>query len=163
AKVCTYASGRYTRSGGQFNVPLAAFEGIQEPLPRLAGNAGLMDAARLLTARDVDLGEQPPELSPGLRYPLNQPVRERTGHATDIHGGKGIIMGPNNYLARAWQGARIFIPVEGANILSRNLMIFGQGAIRSHPYVLKEMEVAAAEDSEANLESFDRLLLDHTG
>lgn len=163
AKVCTYASGRYTRIREQFNVPLAAFEGIQAPLARLAGNAWLMDAARLLTARAVDLGEKPSVLSAVLKYHLTERGRECIAHAMDIHGGKGIIMGPNNYLARAWQGAPIFITVEGANILSRNLMIFGQGAIRSHPYVLKEMEVAAAEDSEANLESFDRLLLDHTG
>lgn len=163
AKVCTYASGRYTRIREQFNVPLAAFEGIQAPLARLAGNAWLLDAARLLTARAVDLGEKPSVLSAVLKYHLTERGRECIAHAMDIHGGKGIIMGPNNYLARAWQGAPIFITVEGANILSRNLMIFGQGAIRSHPYVLKEMEVAAAEDSEANLESFDRLLLDHTG
>lgn len=163
AKTCAYASGRYARIREQFNVPLSAFEGIQAPLARLAGNAWLMDAARVLTARAVDLGEKPSVLSAVLKYHLTERGRECIAHAMDIHGGKGIIMGPNNYLARAWQGAPIFITVEGANILSRNLMIFGQGAIRSHPYVLKEMELAAAEDSEANLERFDRLLLEHVG
>lgn len=163
AKTCAYASGRYARIREQFNVPLSAFEGIQAPLGRLAGNAWLMDAARVLTARAVDLGEKPSVLSAVLKYHLTERGRECIAHAMDIHGGKGIIMGPNNYLARAWQGAPIFITVEGANILSRNLMIFGQGAIRSHPYVLKEMELAAAEDSDATLEAFDRVLLEHTG
>ena len=157
AKTCAYASGRYARIREQFNVPLSAFEGIQAPLGRLAGNAWLMDAARVLTARAVDLGEKPSVLSAVLKYHLTERGRECIAHAMDIHGGKGIIMGPNNYLARAWQGAPIFITVEGANILSRNLMIFGQGAIRSHPYVLKEMELAAAEDSDATLHAFDRV------
>ncbi|HTN31159.1 MAG TPA: acyl-CoA dehydrogenase domain-containing protein, partial [Pseudomonas sp.] len=163
AKTCAYASGRYARIREQFNVPLSAFEGIQAPLGRLAGNAWLMDAARVLTARAVDLGEKPSVLSAVLKYHLTERGRECIAHAMDIHGGKGIIMGPNNYLARAWQGAPIFITVEGANILSRNLMIFGQGAIRSHPYVLKEMELAAAEDSDATLHAFDRVLLEHVG
>ena len=163
AKTCAYASGRYARIREQFNVPLSAFEGIQAPLARLAGNAWMMDAARVLTARAVDLGEKPSVLSAVLKYHLTERGRECITHAMDIHGGKGIIMGPNNYLARAWQGAPIFITVEGANILSRNLMIFGQGAIRSHPYVLKEMELASAEDSEENLKAFDRLLMDHIG
>ncbi|MCB2527044.1 hypothetical protein KQ738_16445, partial [Listeria monocytogenes] len=90
------------------------------------------------TAHAVDLGEKPSVLSAILKYHLTERGRECIAHAMDIHGGKGIIMGPNNYLGRSWQGAPIFITVEGANILSRNLMIFGQGAIRCHPYVLKE-------------------------
>jgi hypothetical protein len=76
----------------------------------------------------------------------------------DVHGGKGIIMGPNNYLGRSWQGAPIFI-TEGANILSRNLMIFGQGAIRCHPFVLKEMALAGREDHDQALKEFDGLLI----
>ncbi|MFO6380148.1 acyl-CoA dehydrogenase family protein, partial [Pseudomonas aeruginosa] len=119
----------------QFNVPIAAFEGIQEALARIGGNAWLMDSARILTANAVDLGEKPSVLSAILKYHLTERGRECIAHAMDIHGGKGIIMGPNNYLGRSWQGAPIFITVEGANILSRNLMIFGQGAIRCHPYV----------------------------
>ncbi len=112
AKTCAYASGRYARIREQFNVPLSAFEGIQAPLGRLAGNAWLMDAARVLTARAVDLGEKPSVLSAVLKYHLTERGRECIAHAMDIHGGKGIIMGPNNYLARAWQGAPIFITVE---------------------------------------------------
>lgn len=163
AKATGYASGRYAQVREQFNVPLAAFEGIQEALARIAGNAWLMDSARVLTANAVDLGEKPSVLSAVLKYHLTERGRECIAHAMDIHGGKGIIMGPKNYLARSWQAAPIFITVEGANILSRNLMIFGQGAIRCHPYVLKEMELASAQDQDAARLAFDGLLLRHVG
>ncbi|MBP8202893.1 MAG: acyl-CoA dehydrogenase, partial [Pseudomonas sp.] len=142
AKFTSLTTGQYSQVREQFNVPLAAFEGIQEALARIGGNAWLMDSARILTANAVDLGEKPSVLSAILKYHLTERGRECISHAMDVHGGKGIIMGPNNYLARSWQGAPIFITVEGANILSRNLMIFGQGAIRCHPYVLKEMALA---------------------
>lgn len=102
-------------------------------------------------------------LSAILKYHLTERGRECISHAMDVHGGKGIIMGPNNYLGRSWQGAPIFITVEGANILSRNLMIFGQGAIRCHPFVLKEMALATREDKDQALVEFDALLLKHIG
>ena len=111
----------------------------------------------------MDLGEKPSVLSAILKYHLTERGRECISHAMDVHGGKGIVMGPNNYLARSWQGAPIFITVEGANILSRNLMIFGQGAIRCHPYVLKEMALASREDQDQALQEFDALLLQHIG
>ncbi|WPC03575.1 acyl-CoA dehydrogenase [Pseudomonas benzenivorans] len=163
AKFTSLTSGQYSQVREQFGVPLAAFEGIQEALTRIAGNAWLMDSARILTAHAVDLGEKPSVLSAVLKYHLTERGRECIQHAMDIHGGKGIIMGPSNYLARSWQAAPIFITVEGANILSRNLMIFGQGAIRCHPYVLKEMALASRDDSQAALEEFDQLLLQHLG
>ncbi|WP_439888218.1 acyl-CoA dehydrogenase [Pseudomonas sp. MBLB4123] len=163
AKFTSLTSGQYSQVREQFGVPLAAFEGIQEALARIAGNAWLMDSARILTAHAVDLGEKPSVLSAVLKYHLTERGRECIQHAMDIHGGKGIIMGPSNYLARSWQAAPIFITVEGANILSRNLMIFGQGAIRCHPYVLKEMALAGRDDSQAALEEFDKLLLQHIG
>ncbi|MBS7661149.1 acyl-CoA dehydrogenase [Pseudomonas lalucatii] len=163
AKFTSLTSGQYSQVREQFGVPLAAFEGIQEALARIAGNAWLMDSARILTAHAVDLGEKPSVLSAVLKYHLTERGRECIQHAMDIHGGKGIIMGPNNYLARSWQGAPIFITVEGANILSRNLMIFGQGAIRCHPYVLKEMALASRDDRRAALAEFDGLLLQHLG
>jgi acyl-CoA dehydrogenase len=104
-------------------------------------------------------GRKPSVLSAILKYHLTERGRECISHAMDVHGGKGIIMGPNNYLGRNWQGAPIFITVEGANILSRNLMIFGQGAIRCHPFVLKEMALAGREDQDQALKEFDGLLL----
>lgn len=161
AKYTSLVTGQYARIREQFNVPLAAFEGIQESLARIAGNAWLMDSARTLTAKAVDLGEKPSVLSAILKYHLTERGRECIQHAMDVHGGKGIIMGPNNYLGRNWQGAPIFITVEGANILSRNLMIFGQGAIRCHPFVLKEMALAGREDHDQALKEFDALVLRH--
>ncbi|MCY1292914.1 Acyl-coenzyme A dehydrogenase [compost metagenome] len=163
AKYASLVTGRYARVREQFNVPLSAFEGVQEALARIGGNAWLMDAARILTASAVDLGEKPSVLSAILKYHLTERGRECIGHAMDVHGGKGIVLGPNNYLGRAWQGAPISITVEGANILSRNLMIFGQGAIRCHPYVLKEMALAGREDRDQALIEFDELLMQHAG
>lgn len=163
AKFTSLVTGQYAQVREQFNVPLSAFEGIQEALARIGGNAWLMDSARMLTANAVDQGEKPSVLSAILKYHLTERGRECIGHAMDVHGGKGIIMGPNNYLGRSWQGAPIFITVEGANILSRNLMIFGQGAIRCHPFVLKEMALAGREDKDQALKEFDSLLMQHIG
>ncbi|MGH8352618.1 MAG: acyl-CoA dehydrogenase, partial [Pseudomonas sp.] len=163
AKYCSLVSGQYTQIREQFNLPLAAFEGIQEALARIGGNAWLMDSARLLTASAVDQGEKPSVLSAILKYHLTERGRECIGHAMDVHGGKAICMGPHNYLARAWQSAPISITVEGANILSRNLMIFGQGAIRCHPYLLREMALAGRADRAQALLEFDALLLRHSG
>lgn len=163
AKFTSLVTGQYAQVREQFNVPLSAFEGIQEALARIGGNAWLMDSARMLTANAVDLGEKPSVLSAILKYHLTERGRECITHAMDVHGGKGIIMGPNNYLGRSWQGAPIFITVEGANILSRNLMIFGQGAIRCHPFVLKEMALAGREDRDQALKEFDGLLMQHIG
>jgi acyl-CoA dehydrogenase len=163
AKFTSLVTGQYAQVREQFNVPLSAFEGIQEALARIGGNAWLMDSARILTANAVDLGEKPSVLSAILKYHLTERGRECISHAMDVHGGKGIIMGPNNYLGRNWQGAPIFITVEGANILSRNLMIFGQGAIRCHPFVLKEMALAGREDRDQALKEFDGLLMQHIG
>lgn len=163
AKFTSLVTGQYAQVREQFNVPLSAFEGIQEALARIGGNAWLMDSARMLTANAVDLGEKPSVLSAILKYHLTERGRECISHAMDVHGGKGIIMGPNNYLGRSWQGAPIFITVEGANILSRNLMIFGQGAIRCHPFVLKEMALAGREDHDQAPKEFDGLLMQHIG
>ncbi|QUE74310.1 acyl-CoA dehydrogenase [Stutzerimonas stutzeri] len=163
AKACSYVSGRYAQIREQFNVPLAAFEGIQEPLARIGGNAWLMDSARILTANAVDLGEKPSVLSAILKYHLTERGRACVTDAMDIHGGKGIIMGPNNYLGRLWLSAPISITVEGANILSRNLMIFGQGAIRCHPFVLREMELVHEPDRDEAVKKFDKLLMQHIG
>ncbi|WP_034106509.1 acyl-CoA dehydrogenase [Pseudomonas lurida] len=163
AKFTSLVTGQYAQVREQFNVPLSAFEGIQEAMARIGGNAWLMDSARMLTANAVDMGEKPSVLSAILKYHLTERGRECISHAMDLHGGKGIIMGPNNYLGRNWQGAPIFITVEGANILSRNLMIFGQGAIRCHPFVLKEMALAGREDHDQALKEFDGLLMQHIG
>src|SRR5690606_41638022 len=126
----------------QFNGPLARFEGVQEVLARMAGNLYAMDAARALTAHAVDLGEKPTVLSAIVKYHLTERGRSVVNDSMDLIGGKGICLGPSNFLARAYQQLPIGITVEGANILTRSLIIFGQGAIRCHPYLLAEMQAA---------------------
>ena len=163
AKMASMTTGAYARIRQQFNLPIGEFEGIQEALARIGGNTYVMDAARTMTAGAVDLGEKPSVLSAVVKYHLTERMRQCINDAMDVHGGKGICMGPRNYLGRAYQSVPISITVEGANILTRNMMIFGQGAIRCHPYVLREMQAAGLEDQNEGLKQFDRLLFEHIG
>ena len=163
AKMASMTTGAYARIRQQFNLPIGEFEGIQEALARIGGNTYVMDAARTMTAGAVDLGEKPSVLSAVVKYHLTERMLQCINDAMDVHGGKGICMGPRNYLGRAYQSVPISITVEGANILTRNMMIFGQGAIRCHPYVLREMQAAGLEDQNEGLKQFDRLLFEHIG
>ena len=144
AKMCALTAGAYSRVRTQFKMPVGYFEGVEEALARIAGRAYLMEAARVMTAGAIDLGEKPAVVSAIVKYHLTELGRAVMNDAMDIHGGKGICMGPSNYLARAYQSIPIAITVEGANILTRSMIIFGQGAIRGHPYVLKEIEATRA-------------------
>ncbi len=162
-KLAGRVTGAYAAIRKQFNSPVGQFEGVQEALARIGGNTYVMDAARSLTAVAVDIGERPSVLSAIVKYHLTERMRQVINDAMDIHGGRGISMGPRNYLARGYQGVPIAITVEGANILTRSLIIFGQGAIRCHPYVLKEMEAARNTDREAGLRDFDQTLFSHIG
>ncbi|MDZ5699917.1 acyl-CoA dehydrogenase [Chelativorans sp. M5D2P16] len=163
AAVSARASGAYARVRTQFGVPIGLFEGVQEPLAELAGNAYLIDAARRLTVAALDEGHRPSVLSAIMKYHATERMRRSYTHAMDIHGGKGIIEGPRNYLAAGYRSVPIGITVEGANILTRNLMIFGQGAVRSHPYMLKEMLALSDEDKTRGLDAFDRAFWGHIG
>lgn len=163
AKMASMTTGAYARIRKQFNLPIGEFEGIQEALARIGGNTYVMNAARTMTAGAVDLGEKPSVLSGVVKYHLTERMRTCINDAMDVHGGKGICMGPKNYLGRGYQSIPISITVEGANILTRNMMIFGQGAIRCHPYVLKEMQATQDPDENAALERFDQLLFEHVG
>lgn len=163
AKLCALATGAYGRVRQQFNVSIGRFEGVEEALARIAGNVYIMDAARVMTAGAVDLGEKPSVVSAIVKYHLTERGRQVINDAMDIHGGKGICMGPSNYLARTYQQTPIVITVEGANILTRSMIIFGQGAIRGHPYVLSEINAVAEPDRKAALESFDRAIFGHAG
>ncbi|HLX00859.1 MAG TPA: acyl-CoA dehydrogenase domain-containing protein, partial [Trinickia sp.] len=136
-------------------------EGIHEALGRMGGNLYLMDAARRLCAQAVDLGEKPSVLSAIAKYHITERARNVINDGMDVIGGKGICMGPSNFLARAYQQMPISITVEGANILTRSLIIFGQGAIRCHPYVLKEMTAAREPDREKALRNFDDAFFGH--
>ena len=161
AKLAARTTGAYARVRVQFGVPIGRFEGVEEALARIGGQAYLMDAARCMTAAAVDQGEKPAVPSAIVKYHLTESMRSVINDAMDVHGGKGICLGPANYLGRAYQLAPIAITVEGANILTRSLIIFGQGAIRCHPWVLAEMQAAADTDAERGAAAFDRALWGH--
>ena len=161
AKLAARTSGAYGMVRVQFKVPIGHFEGVEEALARIGGNTYMMDAARIMTAGAVDLGEKPSVVSAIVKYHLTERARQVINDAMDVHGGKGICMGPNNYLGRAYQQIPVGITVEGANILTRSLIIFGQGALRCHPYILKEIHAANDNDAVRALQEFDRALIGH--
>ncbi|MFC5707748.1 acyl-CoA dehydrogenase FadE [Aeromonas eucrenophila] len=162
-KMLALATGAYSRIRRQFKLPIGKMEGIEEPLARLGGNAYIMGAAAKLTVTGIDLGEKPSVISAIVKYHLTDRAQKCVIDAMDIHGGKAICMGPNNYLARGYQGAPIAVTVEGANILTRSMIIYGQGAIRCHPYVLPEMLAASHPDKEVALKEFDKAMFSHVG
>ncbi|WP_298622571.1 acyl-CoA dehydrogenase [uncultured Legionella sp.] len=159
AQAAALASGAYARIRKQFNQPIGKFEGIEEPLARIAANTYIIDASLTMAAAAIDHGAKPSVAGAILKYHTTERARELALDAMDIHGGKGICLGPNNYLGRGYQGSPIGITVEGANILTRSLIIFGQGAVRCHPYVYKELESVRNND----LEQFDKAFFAHAG
>ncbi len=163
AKAGVWASGAYSRIRRQFNMPVGRFEGVEAVLARMVGLTYTMDAARSVTAGAIDGGEKPSVPSAMLKYHVTEMGRQVANDAMDVHGGKGICLGPRNYLARAWQAVPITITVEGANLLTRNLIIFGQGAVRCHPFVLREMNAARNPDRGRGVDEFDRALFGHIG
>lgn len=157
AQAVAMASGAYARVRKQFNQPVAKFEGIEEALARIAGKTYMIQAALSMTAAAVDHGVKSAVAGAILKYHTTEWARQVIIDAMDIHGGKGICLGPENYLGRGYQGAPISITVEGANILTRSLIIFGQGAVRCHPYVLAELESLR----DQNLAAFDEAIGGH--
>jgi len=160
-KLAARSSGAYSRVRKQFKLPIGKFEGVEEPLARIGAHTYMVDAARQFTALAVDLGEKPSVISAVIKYHATERGRTVINDAMDVHGGKGICLGPDNYLGRLYQQTPIGITVEGANILTRTLMIFGQGAIRSHPYVLKEVAATQDHDRDRALRQFDEALFGH--
>ena len=158
-KLAVRTVGGYARVRSQFKTAIGRFEGIQEPLARMGGNLYLCDAARVMTAGAIDLGEKPSVVSAIVKYHVTERARQSVNDGMDILGGKGICLGPSNFLGRAYQQIPVAITVEGANILTRSLIIFGQGAIRCHPYVMAEMQAAQTND----LVAFDKALFAHIG
>ncbi|MEO8487219.1 MAG: acyl-CoA dehydrogenase [Betaproteobacteria bacterium] len=163
AKLAVRATGGYARVRTQFRTAIGKFEGIEEPLARMGGNLYMMDATRVLTAMAVDLGEKPAVLSGIAKFNITDRNRMVINDAMDIAGGKGICMGPSNFLGAAYMQMPVSITVEGANILTRSLIIFGQGAIRCHPYVLEEMAAAHEPDAAKASVAFDRAMWGHVG
>jgi acyl-CoA dehydrogenase len=163
AKAGVYATAAYARIRRQFNTPVGRFEGVEQVLARMAARTYIMDASRSVTAGAIDGGEKPSVPSAMLKYHVTELGRMIANDAMDIHGGKGICLGPKNYLGRNYQIVPVAITVEGANILTRSLIIFGQGAVRCHPWVLKEMNAARNHNREQGVRDFDHALFGHVG
>jgi len=163
AKLCSRASGAYSRVRKQFKLPIGKFEGVEEPLARIGGLTYLADSARLLTLTGLDMGEKPSVVSAIVKYNLTEIMRTVVNDAMDVHGGKGICMGPANYLGRTYQSVPVGITVEGANILTRSLIIFGQGAMRCHPFLIREMEALLVPGRDAAVEKLEAALAEHAG
>ena len=155
------AVGAYARVRRQFRLPIGRFEGIEEVLARIAGGLYNMDAMRWMTCGALDSGERPSVISAVIKYFATEQMRKVVNDGMDVLGGSGICLGPRNLLGRVYKATPIGITVEGANILTRSMIIFGQGAIRCHPYILKEMEAMQNEDATQGLAAFDRLILRH--
>ena len=162
-KLSSRATGAYARIRKQFRTPVGKFEGVEEALARIAGHTYMMDAVRTMTAGAVDLGEKPSVISAIAKYNLTSVMRQVVNDAMDVQGGSGICLGPRNLLGRVYQAIPVSITVEGANILTRSLITYGQGAIRCHPYVLQEMQAVADADPLRAAASFDKALFGHIG
>jgi acyl-CoA dehydrogenase len=157
ASTAARMTGAYSRIRAQFKTPIGKFEGVEEAMARIGGYCYLMDATRQFTMAALNAGEKPSVISAINKYHMTERGRIAMNDAMDVHGGKGICLGPNNYLGRGYQTIPVMITVEGANILTRSMIIFGQGAIRCHPYVLKEMNAARDND----LKAFDAAFWSH--
>jgi acyl-CoA dehydrogenase len=163
AKLACRATGAYARIRRQFKLPIGQLEGVEEPLARMAGITYQMEAARAMTCAAVDRGEKPSVLSAIVKQSLTEGMRRVVNDAMDVQGGSAICLGPRNLLGRTYQSIPIGITVEGANILTRSMIIFGQGAVRCHPYVLREIRAVADPDPVAGLIEFDRAFFGHVG
>jgi acyl-CoA dehydrogenase len=161
AKGGLYSTGAYARIRRQFNMPVGKFEGVESVIARMAARTYIMDAARSVTTGAIDGGEKPAVPAGILKYHLTEFGRMVANDAMDVQGGKGIMLGPKNYLGRGYQMVPVSITVEGANILTRSLIIFGQGAVRCHPFVQKEMNAAQDPDRGRGLRDFDVALFGH--
>jgi len=156
-------TGAYARIREQFGISISKFEGIEEPLARIAGTAYLLDAARRLTCAALNQGHHPAVISGIMKLHATERMRIVIDDAMDIHGGKAVIDGPQNYMGSLYRAVPVGITVEGANILTRNLIVFGQGAIRAHPYLLAEMNALREADRARGLDEFDKSLWSHVG
>lgn len=163
AKFTAYSTGAYGRVRKQFNLSIAKFEGIEEPLGRMAGMTYMMNAARMATLQMVDEGQRPAVPSAILKYHLTEVMRTLVNDAMDVHGGKAICDGPSNSYVDLYKGIPVAITVEGANIMTRNLIIFGQGTFRAHPYVLKEIRAVNEPDEQKAIKELTSTLLAHAG
>lgn len=160
-KHCFTTCGSYAKLRQQFGLSIGKFEGVAAAMARIGGFTYMLDATRTLTLGAIDQHFRPSVITAICKYHMTEMARQLINDAMDIHGGRGIILGPRNYLARIYEGIPISITVEGANILTRCLIIFGQGAIRCHPYIFKEMQAASNPNQKQALEQFDSAFSQH--
>jgi acyl-CoA dehydrogenase len=162
-QVCAQSTSAYARVREQFGISIGQFEGVQEKLAPIGAAAYQLEAARRFITIGLDDGHHPGVASGIMKYHATERMRQSVNHAMDVHGGKSICVGPKNYLETPYRAIPIGITVEGANILTRSLIIFGQGSIRCHPYILQEMQAVALEDKAEALDRFDDLIWRHAG
>ncbi|MCP3672431.1 MAG: acyl-CoA dehydrogenase [Gammaproteobacteria bacterium] len=160
-KMASRYTGAYAAVRQQFGMPIGRFEGIEEALARIAGMTYQMEATRQLTLDALDSGKNPSVISAIIKYHTTERYRQVINDAMDIQGGSGICLGPSNLWGRAYQAIPIAITVEGANILTRSMIIFGQGAIRCHPHILGELEAVNEDNEELAVRKFDKALFNH--
>lgn len=163
SRLAALATGAYSRIRQQFNMPVGKFGGVEEALTRMAANIYAMEATRVFSVSTLDQGARPAVASAIAKYHTTEMARKTIIDAMDVNGGKGICMGPKNYLAQGYIELPVSITVEGANILTRSMIIFGQGAVRCHPYVLAEMMAAMNDDRAVGLKNFDKAIFAHLG
>lgn len=163
SKIAVFATGIYARIRKQFNLSIGRFEGVEEALARIGGNTYIMNATRLFAVNAIDRGESSSIASAISKYHVTELARSVVNDAMDVHGGRGICLGPHNYIGRPYEQTPISITVEGANILTRSMIIFGQGAMRCHPYIFKELQAAQDENKKRGLIAFDKALFAHMG
>lgn len=164
AAACVFSahtSGAYARVRTQFGIPIGKFEGVQEMLGRMAGNAYVVEAARRMTCAGLDQGVKPAVVSAIMKLHCTERMRESVNAAMDVHAGKAVIDGPNNYLSSLYRALPVAITVEGANILTRSLIVFGQGAIRSHPWLMQEVKALSNPDEQQGEDDFDAVIWRH--
>lgn len=162
-KMSSDTTGAYARLRKQFKTSIGKFEGVEEALARIGGLTYMMDATVRLTTSALDQGEKPAVLTAIAKRYLTESMRQVINDAMDVHGGRGICLGPSNYLGRTYQSIPVAITVEGANILTRSMIIFGQGAMRCHPYLQQEIEAASLQDRDEAIARFDAALMAHIG
>lgn len=160
-KTAARFTGAYAHIRKQFNTSIGKFEGVEEALARIGGMSYMMEAGRLLTLSALDNGVKPSVITAILKHYNAEMMRQVLNDAMDVHGGRGICMGPGNYLAHSYQSIPVGITVEGTNILTRTMIIFGQGAIRCHPYLVAEMKAVTLDDEDAGVQAFDTALTGH--
>ncbi|PCH55562.1 MAG: acyl-CoA dehydrogenase [Legionellales bacterium] len=161
SKLCYRASGAYARLRTQFKLPIGKFDGVASGLAHIAGFTYMINALRLFTLESIDSGNKPAVLTAITKYHTTEMARKAVNIAMDLHGGKGIMVGPHNYLANVYKSIPIAITVEGANILTRSLIIFGQGSIRCHPYILQEIMAVTNKNIKTGLRDFSKIIYKH--